>query len=277
MGFEIKNVDLGSLDDQTFKEKIWSPLMECAAVVLRNQQLTPEQLVSLGRRFGRLEKHFLSDSLLPGFDEILLLSNIKENGKLIGRPNTGECWHADSTFTPNPNRFSLLYSLEVPVNADGVVLGNTLFKSSVDAYDTLPEDVKKRLVGLRAQHYQLWFRRRHGDEEGIELTDAQRKKMENVTHPVVGLHPNTGRKFLYVNRGHTVRIAGMDEQESEELLEYLYNHIEQQPTYVHRWQVGDLLIWDNLAGQHLAASDYEWPLRRCMYRLSVAGEVATMA
>ncbi|MGD9942941.1 MAG: TauD/TfdA dioxygenase family protein, partial [Burkholderiaceae bacterium] len=101
--------------------------------------------------------------------------------------------------------------------------------------------------------------------------------MENVTHPVVGLHPNTGRKFLYVNRGHTVRIAGMDEQESEELLEYLYNHIEQQPTYVHRWQVGDLLIWDNLAGQHLAASDYEWPLRRCMYRLSVAGEVATMA
>jgi taurine dioxygenase len=151
------------------------------------------------------------------------------------------------------------------------VLGNTLFRSTIAAYDALPGTVKREIEGLRAQHFHLWVRRKHGDEAGIELPAEQKAKMQDVFHPIVCVHPETQRRYLFVNHAHTVRIEGMNDAKSEELLQYLFHHIAQQEPYVHRWRVGDVVAWDNLTTQHFATRDYVWPQRRRMWRLSIAG------
>lgn len=273
VGFEIQNIDLSTpLADEQFKKKILDPLYAHSAIVIRNQNLSPDQLVEFSAQFGRLEVHVFSQHLLSGHPEILHLSNIEEDNKPIGRPNPGEFWHTDLTYTESPNRISILYSVEIPRSETGVALGNTLFRSTIAAYNSLPPDMKEKLQGLRAKHFHLWIRRRHGDEDGIELTDEQRKRMQNVTHPIVCETPERKQKYLFVNSAHTVGVDGMAPNESDSLLDYLYAHIARQETYVHRWQVGDIVIWDNFTSQHFATLDYALPQRRRMWRLSVAGE-----
>jgi taurine dioxygenase len=271
-GFEIEGLDLSRpLDDEKLRESVLAPLFRDSAVVIRDQKLTPEQLIAFAARIGPLETHVFTQHLLEGHPEILLLSNIREGGKVIGRPNPGEFWHTDLTYTRKPNRFSMLYSVEIPIGADGAALGNTLFRSSIAAYDSLPANVKQEIEHLRARHFHLWVRRRHGDEDGIELSEEQRAKMKDVFHPVVGIQPESGRRYLFVNHAHTVRLEGVEERRSEELLEYLYQHIDRQEPYTHRWRVGDVVIWDNHTTQHFATRDYAWPQRRKMWRLSIAG------
>lgn len=273
VGFEVQGIDLAQpLEEGQLRERVIEPLYRNSAIVLRDQTLTPEQLIAFAAKLGPLETHVFTQHLLQGHPEILLLSNIQEDGKVIGRPNPGEFWHTDLTYTRKPNRFSMLFAVEIPKNDAGVALGNTLFRSTIAAYDALPQSVKQEIEHMRAVHFHLWVRRRNGDEEGIELTDEQRAKMQNVLHPVVCTQPETGRRYLFVNHAHTVRIEGMEEAKSEELLNYLFNHIALQEPYVHRWRVGDVVIWDNHTTQHFATRDYAWPQRRKMWRLSIAGE-----
>jgi taurine dioxygenase len=272
VGFEVKGIDLAQpLEARLLQEQVLDPLYRNSAIVLRDQKFTPEQLIAFAATLGPLETHVFTQHLLEGHPEILLLSNIEEGGKVIGRPNPGEFWHTDLTYTRKPNRFSMLYAVEIPKNDKGVALGSTLFRSTIAAYDSLPEGVKREIEHLRAEHFHLWVRRRNGDEAGIELSDEQRAKMQNIVHPVVCVQPESGRRYLFVNHAHTVRIEGMDEAKSEELLNYLFNHIAQQEPYVHRWRVGDVVIWDNHTTQHFATRDYAWPQRRKMWRLSIAG------
>lgn len=278
LGIEIEGLDLrAGLTGPEFRDAVLNPLMDHSAVVIRGQNLTPEQLIAFSAQLGRLETHVFTQHLLPGYPEILLLSNVEEGGRVIGRPNPGEFWHTDLTYTRTPNRFSVLYSLEIPHKSDGTPLGNTLFRSSVQAYDTLPEKSKREIEGLVARHFHLWVRRRHGDESGIELSEVQRARMVDVLHPVVCVQPETGRRYLFVNHAHTVSIEGYEPARSDALLEDLYRHFEAQPTYAHRWRVGDVVIWDNFTTQHFATLDYAWPQRRRMWRLSVAAAEAPRA
>lgn len=272
IGYEVKGVDLARpIPEDEFRAALIDALHRNSAIVIRGQDLTPEQLIAFAARFGKLETHVFTQHLLDGHPEILHLSNIEKDGKVIGRPNPGEFWHTDLTYTRTPNRFSMLYSREIPHDENGVPLGNTLFRSTIAAYDALPEKIKRQLEGLRARHFHLWVRRRHGDEDGIALSEEQKARMQNVFHPVVCVEPEYGRKYLFVNHAHTVRIDGMEEAQSEELLQYLFQHIAQQAPYVHRWKVGDVVIWDNHTTQHFATKDYAWPQRRRMWRLSIVG------
>jgi taurine dioxygenase len=188
--------------------------------------------------------------------------------------DAGRYWHTDLSYVREPSRCSLLYAREVPVAADGRVLGDTLFASTAAAYDALPAPMKARIADLKAVH-------RYGDRYdrmeksgGVRdaLSEEQRQQTPDVVHPVVRTHPITRRKCLYVNEGFTVSILGLPEDEGSDLLAELSAHAHKAEfVYRHHWRRGDLLMWDNCQTQHLAVGDYALPQRRLMHRTTVKG------
>lgn len=270
LGAAICGVDLGqTLDEPTFRA-IEDAYNMHTVVVFRQQHLQPEDLLRFARRLGSLEISPRTQFALPGYPEILLLSNILDaQGRPIGNADAGLAWHTDLSYTATPPRGSLLYAVEVPVNALGATLGATLFVSTAAAYEALPAAMQQRLHGLRVIH-------RAGAKQyapGSDLANAV-KDLPDVVHPVVRTHPVTGRKALYVRAGECVGIVGMPEAEALSLIQELSEFVI-QPTfmYQHQWQVGDVLMWDNCCAQHRATKDYALPQRRLMHRVTVNGSV----
>jgi taurine dioxygenase len=176
-----------------------------------------------------------------------------------------------------PSRASLLYALEVPLR-DGVSLGDTLFATAVAAYEDLPCDVKRRVEGLRAVNsYNAMYDRKvteFGVRPGLTNEDKTNKYPKDAVHPVIRTHPTTGRKCIYVCEGYTTQILDVSPGESRELLDLLFAQVTKpQYVYRHKWRVGDLLMWDNCAVQHLASFDYALPLRRLVERTTVEGSI----
>lgn len=272
LGAEVAGIDLSTpLTEAEFRvlEELFH---ERGVIVIRDQRLTPEQHIAFSRRFGNLEIHVATQYLKPGYPEILVVSNVVEEGRNIGLADAGQYWHSDLSYIANPSRCSLLYALEVPT-VDGVVLGETLFASAAHAYDTLPEDQKSRISGLTAIHrYGDRYQKQQSAGGRGALTEEQMKRVPDVRHPVVRCHPVTGRRVLFVNEGFTTAVEGLPQEESSALLAELCAHIVRPDAlYTHRWQPGDLLIWDNCLTQHRAVRNYELPLRRLMHRTTVAG------
>jgi len=275
LGAQITGLDLSkTLDDATFRT-IEEVLHDRGVIVFRDQRLTEEEHIAFSRRFGALEIHVASQYLKPGYPEILIVSNIIENGRQIGLADAGQYWHSDLSYVAIPSRCSLLYALEVPAR-DGVVLGETMFASAAWAYDTLPEPMRTRLSGLTAIHrYADRYRMQQAAGGRAPLSEEQLKRVPDVRHPVIRPHPLTGRKVLFVNEGLTAFIEGIREDESAAVLQELYRHITRpEGLYQHNWRVGDLLMWDNCLTQHRAVRNYELPLRRRMQRTTVAGIAA---
>ena len=270
LGAEIIGLDLSAeLDDQTF-EAIDAAYNAHTVLVFRNQQLTPAHHLRFARRFGELEASPRTQFALPGYPEVLILSNILDaDGRPIGNADAGRTWHTDLSYTATPPRGSLLYAVEIPTNERGEALGETWFVSTAAAYDALPEDMKQRLHGLRAVH-------RAGAKQytpGSRLADAV-KYLPDVVHPVIRTHPVTGRRAIYVRAGECVGIVGLPDAEALPLIQELSDWVTRPEfLYRHRWRVGDLLMWDNCCAQHLAVKDYELPQRRLMHRVTVNGSV----
>jgi taurine dioxygenase len=275
LGAELEGVDLaGEIDAPSFAA-IETAFLDNEVVVLRGQRLAEARHIAFSRRFGELEIHVLKQYLHPRHPEILLISNIIEDGRPIGIADAGQYWHTDLSYVRAPSRCSLLYALEVPVEG-GVAKGDTIFASAVAAYAALPEAMKKRLAGLRALHRygDRYERMKSAGGVRTELSEEQKRQVPDVSHPVVRTHPGTGRKSLYVNEGFTAAIEGLPADESRDLLAELCAHVTRPEFhYRHRWQVGDLLMWDNCAVQHRAVADYALPLRRRMHRTTVRGTV----
>lgn len=273
IGAEISDVDIAAgVDDATFRQ-IEEAFNRHSVILFRDQQLTPEQHVRFSRRFGELEVHVLQQYLEPGFPELLVISNVVDaNGKAVGLADAGSVWHTDLSYMQKPSRAALLYSVEIPRDAMGQPLGDTLFSSTAAAYDALPADTRLRIDGLRAVHSYARTRKNRSAKRG-PLTEQQ-KAIPDVLHPVVRTHPVTGRRGIFVNAGLTVEIDGLPETESTELLDRLFAHvIRPEFVYRHRWREGDLLCWDNYATQHIAMHDYALPQRRFMRRTTVLGDV----
>jgi taurine dioxygenase len=270
LGAEI-GVDLSlALDDATFRE-IENAFHDNIVVFFRGQTLSNEQHIAFSRRFGELEIHIVKKYLLPGYPEILLVSNVKnEAGEHIGLADAGFTWHSDVSYRRCPSRCSLLYAKEVP-ERDGVVLGDTVFANCIAAYEALPAAMKRRLDGLRAIH-RYSSRRRIENSPRPKLTAAQLAETPDVAHPIVRTHPHTGRKAIYVTAGECVGIEGMPENEALDLIAELDAHcIKPEFLYRHHWRVGDLVMWDNATAMHLAICDYALPERRLMHRTTVIG------
>jgi taurine dioxygenase len=260
------------LDDQTFK-KIESAFHDNVVAYFRDQKLSNERHIDFSRRFGELEVHIVKKYLLPDHPEILLVSNIRnEAGEHIGLADAGFTWHTDVSYRKNPSRCSLLYAIEVP-HRDGKPLGDTVFTNTIAAYEALSDGMKQRLTGLKAIH-RYSERRRVANSPRPKLTKEQIAQTPDVAHPIVRTHPYTGRKSLYVTAGECIRIEGMPQDEAVALIEELDAHcIKPEFLYRHKWQVGDLLMWDNATSMHLAICDYELPERRLMQRTTVIGSV----
>ena len=261
-----------NIDDAIFHE-IERAFHDNIVVVFRNQHLANERHIEFSRLFGELEIHIVKKYLLPDFPEILLISNIRDgHGEHIGLADAGFTWHTDTSYRRRPSRCSLLYAKEVP-QRDGRPLGDTVFANTIAAYEALPEEMKRRLAGLRAIH-RYSARRRVADSPRPKLSREQLDETPDVAHPIVRTHPYNGRKSLYVTAGECVGIENMPDDEAIELIAELDAHcVRPEFLYRHKWQVGDLLMWDNTSAMHLAICDYALPERRLMHRTTVIGTV----
>jgi taurine dioxygenase len=263
------------IDDRTFGE-IERLFHDNIIVFFRDQRLSNEQHIAFSRRFGELEIHIVKKYLLPGYPEILLVSNIKNQaGEHIGLADAGFTWHSDTSYRKRPSRCSLLYAKEVP-HRDGQPLGDTVFANTIAAYEALPEAMKRRLAGLKAIH-RYAMRRRVENSPRPKLTAAQLAETPDIAHPIVRTHPYTGKKALYITAGECIGIVSdngeaMPEDEALDLIAELDAHcVRPEFCYRHRWQVGDLVMWDNASAMHLAICDYALPERRLMHRTTVIG------
>ena len=269
IGAEIQDVNLAQpLSPEAFAA-IESAFDRHGVICVSGQRLSEPQLIGFARRFGEVERIFLSQYAHPRHPEIMVVSNIKENGRDIGHADAGRVWHTDMSYTARPPRATLLYALEVPME-DGVALGETQYASAADAYDSLTADEKAQLAGLRAVHQVAGRRAKTGTGQHDQ---ALRREQPAVVHPVVRTHPRTGRKCLYVSKGECEAIEGMERDAAVALIERLADRIvEPRFRHTHHWRVGDVLLWDNCTVQHLATFNYEWPRhRRLMQRITVGG------
>jgi taurine dioxygenase len=270
LGAEIIGLDLSRpLDDDVFAAVRQAYLDSEGVLILRDQRITPEQHIAFSRRFGPLMIHVLRQYLLPDHPEVLLVSNVMENGKPIGLGDAGQYWHSDMSYTAEPSLGSLLHAQEIP--AEG---GDTSFVNMYRVYETLPPEVKRRIAGKRAVHsYRNSYDRMQASVWRPALSEEQKAEVKEVVHPVVRVHPETGRDALFVNEGFTSRILDLPEGESRELLDFLFAHSkEPRFAYRHLWQEHDLVFWDNRCAIHLA---HGCPpeLRRHMHRTTVQGDV----
>jgi alpha-ketoglutarate-dependent taurine dioxygenase len=272
LGAEIDHDLSRDMDERQFRE-IEAAFHDNIVVVFRGQTMSKARHVEFSRRFGELEIHIVKKYLLPDHPEILRISNIRdENGELIGLADAGFTWHTDTSYLQRPSRCSLLHAQEVPVR-DGQVLGDTVFTNTVAAYEALPDTMKRALAGKKAIH-RYSERKRIANSPRPKLTKAQLDATPDVAHPIVRTHPATGRKALYVTEGECIGIEGMPDDEARPLISELHEHcIRPEFQYRHKWQVGDLLMWDNATSMHLAICDYQLPERRLMYRTTVIGDM----
>lgn len=268
LGAEIIGLDLSQpIDDGTF-EKVHRAHLEHLVLVFRDQRITPQQQIDFSRRFGPLDQHPADDAVLPDLPEILLVSTRRENGQYVGIPDGGPMWHSDLAYRPRGSVGSMLYAIEVPEAG-----GNTGFKNMYKAYDTLPGHLKKSLDGRRA----VFLAGRNNTKRNFirPLNKAQKERTPAIAHPVVRIHPETGRKAIFANPQHTVAIEGMEESESDALLAALFDHCDRPEfSYSHIWRQRDLTFWDNRCVQHIADhSRLDDPgYIRHMHRTTIEGE-----
>jgi alpha-ketoglutarate-dependent taurine dioxygenase len=261
LGAEILGLDLRDDIDARVFAQIRDAWHQNLVIVLRGQNMSEEDQVRFAEKFGP-PAMIHTKQFVRNHPAVMLISNIREDGKPIGALPDGEMhFHTDQCHQERPAMASMLYALEVPPAG-----GNTLFANGYTAYETLPPEIKRRIDGrkaLNAYDYETAATKR-----GTRLSQS----VPSYAHPVVRTHPATGRKALYVNRLMTVRIEGLPAQESEDLLAMLFDHQERREfIYEHVWRVGDLVIWDNRCTLH-ARTDFSPDERRLMRRVTILGE-----
>jgi taurine dioxygenase len=268
-GAEIRGVDLTrELSEATVRaiKQAWG---EHLVLVFRGQSITQEQQLRFASYFGELGDRKVAPEPLRGRAEgihqdhkkILLVTNIKVDGQPIGAFGDGEFWfHIDSGYTPRPYKYTFLYALELPSTG-----GNTMFSNMYKAYEAVPAALKARLKGKKALHIHEYKR-----SEKANLS-ADISAIPHFHHPIFITHPDTGRNTLFVDRLMTARIEGLDPNESDAILEQLYEIGERREfIFEHVWQLGDFLMWDNRCTIH-ARTDFPKGERRLLRRCTVEG------
>src|ERR1700756_5103502 len=233
LGVEIIGVDLSEeIDDYAFAQ-IRDAWHRNLVILLRGQELSEEEQVRFAEKFGP-PAVIHTKQFVRNHPAVMLISNIREDGKPIGALPDGEMhFHTDQCHQETPAKATLLYAIEIPSKG-----GNTLFANAYAAYETLPEDIRQRIAGRRALNA-------YTSDTMLRSANYDDAK-SSYWHPVVRTHPATGRKALYVNRLMTREIEGLSHEESEAILQNLFDHQEQQKfVYEHVWRPGDALMWDN--------------------------------
>lgn len=261
IGGELLGVDLRQDLTSEVKDLIYEALLVYKVIFFRDQDLTTDQHIHFSKNFGDLEVHPFAP-FKDGYPEVL---KITHNEKSRGRENL---WHSDVTWRKEPSLGSVLRMLEKPENG-----GDTLFSDMYAAYDDLTDEVKQKLEGAVAVHDFVGFRKRLIKEgKSPKEIEVFNEKFPMPEHPVFRTHPDTGKKVIYVNRAFTQYIKGWEEDESKDMLDFLYSRAS-TPEYQCRfaWENNSIAFWDNRACQHYANSDY-WPQIRRVERVTIIGD-----
>ncbi len=256
IGAQVRGVDLARPLGEPAFAALKAAWERHHVLFFRDQALTPASLQTLGRRFGPLHVHPQGD--IAGHEGILA---VHTDGS--SKTYSGSKWHADVTCDREPPAASILHLGTVPSSG-----GDTLFSSVLAAYDALSAPMKRFLGGLTAVHGGA---RQYGGYFGTRVEETRDGAFPEAVHPVIALHPATGRKAIYVNETFTESIVELAEAESRTVLRFLWSHIA-QPRFQcrFRWQAGSVALWDNRAAQHLAIWDY-WPETRSGHRVTIRG------
>ena len=269
LGAEIINLDLSRPLSRTDFEHIHRAHLDHHLLVFRDQQITPEQQIDFSRRFGALQIHVLQQFQLAQHPEVMVISNIKNNGQPIGLGDAGHFWHSDLSYVASPSLGSMLHAQELPATG-----GDTLFANMHLAWDRLPKELKSAVEGKKAEHSYLaqYAELQRRSPWRPNLTQEQIDQVKPVAHPIVRIHPETGRRALFVSEHFTTRIVGLPEDDSRALLDLLFAHsVKPEHVYRHRWQPHDLVFWDNRSLMHLAGGTPPH-LRRKLYRTTIEGD-----
>ncbi len=260
LGAEIGGVDLREpLDAKTFGA-IHEAWLSYGVLLFRDQQLSVTDQTRFAERFGPLQ-HVRTVADAHQHPAVMMVTNVEIEGAKAILPRGPMQFHSDQCYYERPASATLLYALEIPPRG-----GDTLFADCRAAYDQLPEEVRRRVDGLRARFVY---------DYGANATEQSRSSdpyAPRCEHPVIRTHPETGRKAIFVNRLMTEALPGVGAEEERDLLEQLYAVIE-RPENCHRhvWRTGDLLIWDNRCVQH-ARTDFDPRQRRVLQRVTVQGD-----
>jgi taurine dioxygenase len=270
LGAEISGIDLRQdVSEETFAEilDVWHKHL---VILFRDQSLTEDDQIRFAQRFGELQKRTRPPEALNEVGHTkypqltMLVSNIRENGKLIGSLPDGEMqFHSDQCYLEKPATGTFLYAIEVPSAG-----GDTLFLNMYKAYEELADALKARIDGRKALNAYLY----DSTTRAVNGSKVDFTAHPHYLQPMVRTHPDTKRKALYVNRLMTFTVEGMDEDEGGALLGKLFDHIEQgRFIYAHHWRVGDLVLWDNRCTLH-ARTDFSDKERRLLRRYTVLGD-----
>ncbi len=275
LGATVTGIDLAEPLDARQFGAIFAALGRHGVLRFPGQTLDARQLKAFAARFGGLEINVAGAYQEPGHPEVMILSNIVENGMPIGALDAGQDWHTDMSYSATIAFANVLYALKVP-RRDGRPLGGTEFANMRAAYRDLPEEIKTRLDGMTVLHdfNKFWekMRQRPGSWRK-PMTPEQRRLKPPVSHPIFLDHPITGERVLYANPGYAIRINELSEAESDEMLAFLFEHqLQPRYRYLHRWTEGDVLLWDDIGTLHNAQADYGPDEHRLIKRCQVMAD-----
>jgi taurine dioxygenase len=259
-GAEIHNVDLRALDDTTVAE-IRKVFLDHGVVFFRDQELTPQEFLDFSGRFGKpVEYPFVKG--IEGYPEIIQV--LKRESEKV---NFGGVWHSDTTYLDEPPLGTILMARELPPCG-----GDTMWSNQYAAYEALSDGLKKTLNGLLCCQSSAKANASNTREDRVKDLGKDDVKDYVVYHPVVRTHPETGRKALFCNVAHTTHFEGWTQEESEPLLQFLFQHqIKPEFTCRFKWELGSIAFWDNRCVQHYPINDYHG-YKRLMHRITLAGD-----
>ena len=267
IGAEISGVDVRNLDDAAFR-LIYRAFLDHIVIVVRGQHLTEQDFLDFSARFGELKPHITKKAHHPQYPDLLLMDNrildTRKPEEATSAPallvKLGAVWHTDTSYDYVTAKATGMYSVMVPSRG-----GDTLFSNSYAAYDALPPTLKRRIDGLSATY--VYGGRLKRQQERLEDSEHGRPA---AVHPLVQVHPETGRKTLYFNDGQIMTVLGVNSQESDALIAELAQRTgSTDGDYRHKWQAGDVVLWDNRCSIHCATGDYPVNERRVNWRTTI--------
>lgn len=267
IGAEILGVDVRALDDGSFAP-VYRAFLDHIVIVIRGQQLDEQDFMAFSARFGELKAHFTRKALHPRFPNLMVMDNrvedvargVETRAATARLARVGAVWHTDTSYDYVAAKATGMYAINVPSTG-----GDTLFSNSYVAYDRLESKLRERIEGRSAEYVYGGRLKRQQDR----VDDSERGRAPAV-HPLVQVHPETGRKSLYFNDGQIIGVLGMDRAESDALIAQLAAHTASADgDYRHKWQRGDVVIWDNRCSIHCATGDYPLDERRTNWRTTI--------
>lgn len=275
LGARVEDLDLSRPLSPSQTDALLLSLGRHGVLEFPKQTLTTAQLKTFSQEFGSLYISPGGRAQAPGFPEVMILSNMVVNGQPLGLKDAGQSWHTDMSYAPVIALANILYGTTIP-HRNGMPLGATQFRNMHAVYEDLSDDLKVTLAGKTITHdfNKFWdmMRARPGSTRP-PLSEKERNARPPVSHPAFLTHPLTGKKVLYANPGYAIAINGLPKQESDAILEHLFElQLEDKYLYTHQWSKDSVLMWDNIGTTHNAVADYGPDEHRYMQRCQVMAD-----